>query len=313
MLGKTAGGLTWMFRYLERCETTSRLIETGFRNALTRPGTAADEWAAVLDAAGVRASYLERHSAFEPSAVVDFLLRDQANPSSVLSSVETARMNARLVRTALSREVWEAVNDCWMTLKAALGHKVRDRDLPEVLSIIRQQTALVRGATHGTMLRNDVFNFCRIGTFLERADSTARILDVKYYVLLPSISHIGSALDNVQWENILRSVAARSSYRWLNGPDISAMSIADFLILDRHMPRSLAFCAGKVASNLGYLEQEYGTRHECHDRIEGIVDKLSKARIEQVFENGLHEFILDFLGDIAAVSAGIEEDYRFYG
>ncbi|MDV7141646.1 alpha-E domain-containing protein [Tropicimonas sp. TH_r6] len=313
MLGKTAGGLTWMFRYLERCETSSRLIETGFRNALTRPATAADEWAAVLDASGARKAYLERHAAFEQSAVVDFLLRDKSNPSSVLSCVENARMNARLVRTALSREVWEAVNECWMVLKGALVHKVNDRDLPEVLALIRQQNALVRGATHGTMLRNDVFNFCRIGTFLERADATARILDVKYYVLLPSISHIGSALDNVQWENILRAVGARSSYRWLNGPDISAQGIADFLILDHRMPRSLTFCIEKVASNLRYLALEYGERKNSQVKVEEMLVKLEEAEIEKIFEEGLHEFILDLLADVAELTANIETDYRFYG
>ncbi|NDR58258.1 alpha-E domain-containing protein [Aliiruegeria sabulilitoris] len=312
MLGKTAGGLTWMFRYLERCETMSRLIETGFRNALTRPATASDEWAAVLDAAGVRSAYLERHQSFEQSAVVDFLLRDCNNPSSVMSCIEHARNNARLVRTALSREVWEVTNDCWMTLKAALGHKVRDRDLPAVLSIIRQQNALVRGATHGTMLRNDIFNFCRIGTFMERADATARILDVKYYVLLPSISHIGSALDNVQWENILRSVGAHSSYRWLNGPDISALGIAEFLILDHRMPRSLAFCIDKVASNLCYLEKEYATRNPSQEKVAEMVTLLAEAKIDEIFDEGLHEFILDLLADISELSAMIETDYRFY-
>ena len=265
------------------------------------------------DAAGARAAYLERNESFEQSAVVDFLLRDPSHHSSVMNCVENARNNARLVRTALSREVWEATNECWMTLKAALEHQVRDRDLPEVLSVIRQQNALVRGATHGTMLRNDIFNFCRIGTFLERADATARILDVKYYVLLPSISHIGSALDNVQWENILRAVGARSSYRWLNGPDISAVSIADFLILDRRLPRSLAFCIDKVASNLRYLEKEYGTRHPSQEKVEKLVESLASARVDEIFESGLHEFTIDLLSGISDLSATIETDYRFYG
>ncbi|MFV0359323.1 alpha-E domain-containing protein [Tropicimonas sp.] len=313
MLGKTAGGLYWMYRYLERSENISRLIEAGFRNALTRPSTMDDEWAAVLDAAGARNAYLDRHDAFEHAKVVDFLLRDRNNPSSVMNCVEHARNNARLVRTALSREVWEATNECWMSLRSALARQVRDRDLPEVLAMIRQQNALVRGATHGTMLRNDVFNFARTGTFLERADSTARILDVKYYVLLPSISYIGSALDNVQWENILRSVGAQSSFRWLHGADISAIEIADFLIFDPRMPRSLAFCAGKAAANLGYLEREYGTRKPCHDKAEALVGRLASSGIESIFESGLHEFILDFLNDTSELGSMIETDYRFYG
>ncbi|MFD0978843.1 alpha-E domain-containing protein [Tropicimonas aquimaris] len=313
MLGKTAGGLYWMYRYLERSENTSRLIEAGLRNALTRPASSTDEWSSILDATGVRQTYLESNESFDQQKVVNFLLRDTANSSSVLSMIEAARNNARMVRTALSREVWESVNELWMNIRTALSRQVSDRDLPAVLSLIRQQNAQVRGATHGTMLRNDVFNFARAGTFLERADSTARILDVKYYVLLPSVSHIGSVLDNVQWENILRAVGGQSSYRWLNGPDISAMGIADFLILDSRMPRSLAFCAAKARANLSYIEKEYDTRHACHEQVEALVGRLASTTTEEIFDAGLHEFIQDFLSDLARLGSTIESDYRFYG
>ncbi|SNS19923.1 alpha-E domain-containing protein [Tropicimonas sediminicola] len=313
MLGKTAGGLYWMYRYLERSENTSRLIEAGLRNALTRPASSTDEWSSILDATGVRQTFLESNDSFDQQKVVNFLLRDTANSSSVLSMIEAARNNARMVRTALSREVWESTNEFWMNVRTALSRQVSDRDLPAVLSLIRQQNAQVRGATHGTMLRNDVFNFARAGTFLERADSTARILDVKYYVLLPSVSHIGSALDNVQWENILRAVGGQSSYRWLNGPDISAMGIADFLILDSRMPRSLAFCAAKARANMSYLEKEYGTRHACHEQVEALVGRLASTTTEQIFDAGLHEFIQEFLSDLARLGSTIESDYRFYG
>ncbi|MEO0496769.1 MAG: alpha-E domain-containing protein, partial [Pseudomonadota bacterium] len=199
MLGKTAGGIFWMFRYLERSENTARLVEAGFRIALTRPDQAEDEWTSVLKTSCVDVGFHERHDEVTGANVVDYLLRDKANPSSVMSMTKGARDNARLVRTAITREVWEAVNECWMRLTEALTRPVRDRDLPEVLGLIRQQSALVRGALHGTMLRNDVYDFARIGTFLERADNTARILDVKYYILLPTVRHVGSNLDNTQW------------------------------------------------------------------------------------------------------------------
>ena len=313
MLGKTAGGLMWMFRYLERSENTTRLIEAGFRIALTRPAGSADEWASVIDAAGARAAYLARHETFEQATAINFLLRDPANPSNILAALDSARNNARLVRTALSREVWEATNECWLEARRVLARPVRERDLPEALGLIRQQSALVRGALHGTMLRNDIFDFARIGTFLERADNTARILDVKYYVLLPSISQIGSPLDNVQWENILRSVGGQSSYRWLNGAEVAPRGIASFLILDGRMPRSLAFCAAKIHANLGYLEKEYHQRHDCHDMVSALVGRLSATTIDEIFESGLHEFILDFLRDTARLGGQIEADYRFYG
>ena len=228
MLGKTAGGLYWMFRYLERSENTARLLEAGFRIALTRSHAAEDEWKSVVTTAGALDAYEQKYQRFEAANVINFLLRDADNPSSVVSVIEAARSNARMVRTALTREVWEATNECWMTLKALLARPVRERDLPAVLGTIRQQSALVRGALHGTMLRNDIFDFARIGTFLERADNTARILDVKYYVLLPSISSVGSSLDNVQWETILRSVSSQRAFRWIYGAEVRPKNIADF-------------------------------------------------------------------------------------
>jgi uncharacterized alpha-E superfamily protein len=313
MLGKTAGGLFWMFRHLERSENTARLIEAGFRIALTRPDGADDEWASVLQTAAVARIYGARHDSVDGPSVVDFLLRDTTNPSSVLSAISSARQNARLVRTALTREVWEAVNDTFMILKQTLSRPIRERDLPEVLGMIRQQSALVTGALHGTMLRNDGFDFTRLGTFLERADNTARILDVKYYVLLPSISQIGSSLDNVQWETILRSVSGQRSFRWVNGGETSPKGIANFLIFDPRMPRSLAFSVNKIGTNLRYLAEEYGTRHTCHEMADELNGRLMQTNIERVFEDGLHEFITEFVRDLSAIGAQIDHDYRFLG
>jgi uncharacterized alpha-E superfamily protein len=212
MLGKTAGGLYWMFRYLERSENTARLVAAGQRIALTR-SHADDEWVSVLQTTATWDAYKRKHGEIAREAAIDWMLRDGDNPSAVLKVVEAARNNARLVRTALTREVWESVNESWMTLKDALGRRVSERDLPAILTLIRNRSAHVRGAFAGTMLRNDIYNFARIGTFIERADNTARLLDVKYYVLLPSAQAVGSNLDNVQWETILRSVSAEGAFR----------------------------------------------------------------------------------------------------
>ena len=205
-----------MFRFLERSENTARLVEAGFRIALTRSSDSETEWKSVVTTAAVKAGYQSKYDTFNGPNVVDYLLRDPDNPSSVISVVESARTNARMVRTALTTEVWEAVNENWMTVKALLKRPVRETELPSILGTIRQQSALVRGALHGTMLRNDIYDFARLGTFLERADNTARIIDVKYYTLLPSASFVGSSLDNVQWETILRSVSAHRAFRWLD-------------------------------------------------------------------------------------------------
>ncbi|MEH6545913.1 MAG: alpha-E domain-containing protein [Sneathiella sp.] len=313
MLGKTAGGVFWMFRYLERSENTSRLLDAGFRIALTRSSAAESEWESVVATAGSKQLYLDQYDHYEAQYVIDFLLRDRSNPSSVMSVIEEARNNARLVRTALTREVWEATNECWMTLKALLAPPINTRELPDILGTIRQQSALVRGALHGTMLRNDIYDFARLGTFLERADNTARILDVKYYVLLPSAAFVGSSMDNVQWETILRSASAQRAFRWMHQGDIKPKSIAEFLMLDRSLPRSLGFCYAKVTDNLEYLQEDYGVRHASQDQADAIMTRLRNCTIETIFEMGLHEFITDFIRDNIALAAQIEEDYRFTG
>lgn len=313
MLGRSAGGLFWMFRYLERCENTARLLDSGFRIALTRSKDSEKEWESVLQTASAKALFDSIHDEYTSKNVIDFLLRDKSNASSVVSSIETSRNNARMVRTALTREAWEAVNECWMKLKTLLSKPVAERELPEILSAIRQQTGLVRGAMHGTMLRNDIYDFARLGTFVERAESTARILDVKYYVLLPSVSLVGSHLDNVQWETILRSVSANRSFKWLTQGNITPKGIAEFLVLDQRMPRSLAFCYEKITDNLGYLSKQYELDFASMEKARDVLNRMESKNIDQIFEFGLHEFLVEFLQANNALSVQIEADFRFYG
>lgn len=310
MLGKTAGGLYWMFRYLERSENTARLVAAGQRIALTR-SRSDEDWVSILDTTATYAGYKARHGAVTRDCAIDWMLRDPTNGSSVLSVVEAARNNARLVRTALTREVWESVNESWMVLKEALARRVGERDLPAVLTLIRHRSAHVRGAFAGTMLRNDIYNFARIGTFIERADATARLLDVKYYVLLPSAQAVGSNLDNVQWETILRSVSAEGAYRMTHGGDVRPRHIASFLILDRRMPRSLAFSVSKLQDNFNFLAESYGARPPSHEQAEALLAGCLGHGIDAIFEGGLHEYIQDFLRATAALGSQVEIDYRF--
>ena len=311
LLGKTAGGLYWMFRYLERSENTARLVEAGFRIALTRWRSGTDEWVSIISTVGARDAFLSKHEHFDADSVIDFMLRDRSNPSSVISLVESARNNARVVRTALTREVWEATNETWLSLKDVLSEPVTPRNLPQILGLVRRQSAYVRGTLHGTMLRNDMFDFARLGTFLERADNTARILDVKYYVLLPSVVHVGAPIDNVQWETILRSVSADHVYSWLNEGEPDPASIARFLILDKRMPRSIAFCCEKILDNLRYLDTDYRTSPPSLHMAEDLCARLKARDIGVVFEDGLHQFIQEFLNGLGSLSCQIERDYRF--
>ncbi len=312
MLGKTANGLFWMSRYLERAENTARLIETGQRIALTRLGPDDAEWASVLRSAGVLTAYQAHNDTLTRDAALNWMLRARENGSSILSCIEAARQNARLVRTAITGEVWEAINATYMTARELLSRKVSERDLPAVLRRIRQNTALVRGMVHGTMLRNEIYDFLRLGTFLERADNTARILDVKYYVLLPSVSAVGSSIDNVQWESILRSVSARGGFRMEYGAGAGPQEIAHFLILDRRMPRSLAFCVGKLKDNLRYLNT--GARHpsEAQKRVDRLERGFLSHDVAAIFDYGLHEYIQDVLDRLSGIARQIEIDNRFY-
>lgn len=313
MLGRTAGGVFWMFRYLERAENMARLVEAGHRMALTRGTGSDEEWRSVVITAGLQSAYEARHDSYAPQHVVNFLLRDKSNPASVYSMLDTARHNARMTRTALTREVWEATNIFWMRVGDAVQRPIREADLPGLIALIRQQSAQVRGALHGSMLRIDIYNFARLGTFVERVDNTARILDVKYYVLLPSLSFVGQPLDNVQWETILRSVSAEHAFRWLNAGDTRPVGVAEFLILDRRFPRSLAFCYQKLFSNLDYLEKDYGIRMPSHELVHEIHDGLMRRSIDAIFESGLHEFLTDFMTCNGKLAQQIETDYRFYG
>ena len=311
MLGRTAGGLFWMFRYLERAENLARLIDAGLRISLTRSGDNQEDWNSILKTAAVLQRYSQTYSAeISLASATNWLLRDKMNSSSVLISFEAARNNARMVRTALTREVWEAVNEAWMLITHALNRKVAERDLPKVLHLIRERVAYVRGSFHGTMLRNEIFNFSRIGTYLERADSTARILDVKYYVLLPSAAYIGSSLDNVQWSTILRSVSGEGGFQMSYGQRPKAREIAQFLILDNRMPRSLIFCANKIVTNLRYLQRHVEYNLESSVMAQNLL--LFEKNIDEIFDIGLHEYIQDFLLQNSELAQQVEKDYRFY-
>jgi uncharacterized alpha-E superfamily protein len=312
MLGRTANSIFWMFRYLERAENTARLLEAGHRMAMTRGSEAAsDEWRSVVSTLGFSQAYKAHHPDYSGSQVCDFVLRGRNNPESVLTMFEGARTNARLCRSAITGEVWEAVNEGWMTLRDLLTRPVRESNLHTVLAAIRRESSLARGATHGSMIRDEVYSFARAGTFIERADNTARILDIKYYVLLPSISYVGTALDTGQWENVLRSLSGERAYRWLNAGRMDARSIASFVILEQRFPRSLAFCYDQLRDNLAALARLHGAETKANEVLRATELDLSQMTIEDIFEKGLHQFLLEFIASNRRLADTIGEEYRF--
>ena len=312
MLGRTANSLFWMFRYLERSENTARLLDAALRMALTRDVTTAqEEWRSVVSTLGIRPLYLEHHDDFDGQTAWNFVLRDKANPASVREMFAAVRSNARVARTNISSEVWTSVNESYLKLDPILARPVGQNAVGEVVQTIRRAGTRVHGALDGSMLRNEGFHFARAGTFIERAESTARILDMKYFLLLPSLGHVGSSLDTGQWVLGLRSVAGASAYGWRYAVHVDARVIVEFLVLVDRFPRSLAFCRNALRENLAALARMHGERGACHELMSDADQHISNLTIEDIFDRGLHEFLIDFMSRNAAIADAIAEDYRF--
>ncbi len=312
MLGRTANGLFWMFRYLERAENTARLLEAALRMAITRDlATAEDEWRSVIATLGQRKLYEATHDNYEGPTVWNFVLSDKTNPYSIREMFSAVRSNARVARTNISDEVWTAVNESYLKLDPMLSRAVNQGAVGEAVSTIRRAGTRVHGALDGSMLRNEGYHFARAGTFSERAESTARILDMKYFLLLPSLSYVGSSLDTVQWDQVLRSVAGARAYTWINAGQIDARGIVEFLVLDDRFPRSLAFCRSALRDQLAALARIHGVEGTSNALMREADMLVSEMNVEHIFENGLHEFLVDFRARNAAIANAIAEDYRF--
>lgn len=313
MLGRTANDLFWLARYMERAENMARLIEVGMRIALLPPNGSGqqEEWRSTLQSAGCAERYFSKHAAVEARAVINHLLLDGDNPSSVRSCLATARRNARAQRTALTREMWECLNDSWNEFKTIPPSRITSDELLRLLDWIKQRSAMYRGALLNTILRNDTFYFSQLGTFIERADNTARILDVKYYVLLPQVDMVGSRVDNRQWTAILRSVSAHRSYRWVYRESYKPWRIAEYLILNTEMPRSLKACYREIEAALEGLSTYYGGKHPCHATAAGTASLLASSTISGIVAAGLHEFLLGFVARNTQLGDEVSEAYHF--
>ena len=314
MLGRTASALFWMSRYVERAENMARLLEVGYRISLM-PGAGQghrDEWRSTLISAACAQSYAEKYSDIDGARVIDFLLFDQDNPSSVRSCLKAARNNGRAVRTALTRDVWESLNSTWNELAQIDPKTITADRLPSFLEWVKQKAMGFRGALLGTMLRTDPYYFSQLGNFIERADNTARILDVKYFILLPRPSDVGSELDAQQWAQVLRSVSAHRAYRWFyKDSRYKPWLVSEFLILQEEMPRSLLFTYNWINLALDGLGELYGQRYACHDLAFETKSTLKKGRMEQIFQSGLHEFLQNFMDANNQLSQSIAKTYNF--
>lgn len=315
MLGRTANDLFWLARYVERAENMARLIEVGYRIVLLpRKGEGhLEDWRSTLKSAGCEDCYSAKHETLSTRDVVNHLLFDPDNPSSVYTCLATARRNARAQRTALTREMWESLNSSWNEFSAIDPARIGSSELPELLDWIKGRSALYRGTLIDTILRNDTFCFSQLGTYVERADNTSRILDVKYYLLLPSVEMVGGDVDSLQWKAILRSVSAHRSYRWVYKENYKAWRIADYLILNPQMPRSLRSCYAEITRALDHLSTLYGARNVSQITADETLEILSQPDIAPIFASGLHEFLTDFIARNNRLGFEISEAYYFTG
>ncbi len=313
MLSRTAETLFWLGRYVERADNAARIIDAANRLATVPLAYAgkSTEWESALAAAGARYAFGQGQAvAPDRDAVIDFLAFSPVNASSIKSCLETARANARSVRTALTAEMWEAINGAWLELRRFDGTRMDRQTLNEFLSRVKEACLRFDGAAYRTMLRNDVYFFLRLGVYLERADNTARILDVKYHVLLPEEASVGGGLDYFQWASILRSVSALTAYRWVYHDSLKPWLIADLLILNEQMPRSVASCYENLTVFLDELSLAYGRQGQSQRIARSIRTRLQNASISDIFQRkGLHEFLTEFIADNAKLGDAIAEQY----
>jgi uncharacterized alpha-E superfamily protein len=309
MLSRTAENLFWMGRYMERADATARLIEMGYRMAMLPGSNEMDEWRSVAAASGSAPDIAEA-PALKAGEVVGRLLLDPDNRSSIRACLTSARANGRAIRTALTQDMWEALNDGWRQL-GQMDAETALKNLPSLLEWTKNRTAAFRGASEISLLRNDGYYFLRMGGMLERADMTLRLLDVKYYVLLPETDVVGGGRDYHQWTSVLRATSALRAYHHVYKGDYSPWGIADFLILNAIFPRSLHFCMRSIETYLDQLATLYGEAHPCQATAKEMVARLKSLGIEELFQSGLHEFVGDAIDVTRRLSSEIAKAYHF--
>ena len=313
MLSRTADHLFWMSRYTERAENTARMLNVSYETSLL-PQTAdaaKKGWEGLLSISELIPTYTARHGDVTPERVLAFMVRDGNNPSSILSCLRAARENARAVRGALTTEVWETQNQTWLELHRQLDGDAFERDPGQFFEWVKYRSHLSRGVVLGTMLQDEAFHFLRLGTFLERADDTARILDVNFHAVDHDFfgrpSERNQESDFYHWSSILRSVSAFEVYRKVYRDVITPGRVADLLILRKDMPRSLHACMHEVVNNLAVLANEHSS--ETSRRAGRLLADLQYGRIDEILSTGLHAFLTQFLDRVNDLGGGVSRDF----
>jgi uncharacterized alpha-E superfamily protein len=316
MLSRTADNLYWLARYVERADFLARIIKAAQRLATlpTSYSGTGTEWESALESSGAAQGFRTTRGAAEEVSVIDYLTFAPDNPSSIRNCIKFARANARAVRTALTAEMWEAINGAWIELgrfeASNNGSSRYDREeLSHFFEFVKKTSLDYDGSVDRTMLRNDAYWFSRVGLYIERADNTARILDVKYHVLLPENEEVGGSVDYFQWTAILRAVSSLTAYHWVYRESVKPWLIADLLILKKEMPRSLIACYDNIVYFLDAIGGAYGRQGASQTQAHEVLAHLSKASRDEILKTGLHEFITSFVEDNDRLGESIIEQY----
>ena len=313
MLSRTADHLFWLSRYTERAENTARMLNVHYETSLLPQSAAVSQlgWLGVLSLSELLPDYTARHGEVTPQGVMNFMVLDEGNPASIISCLKAARENARAVRGTLTTEVWETLNQTWLEIHRLRRQGAFERDPGEFFEWVKFRSHLSRGVTLGTMLQDEAFHFLRLGTFLERADNTARILDVKFHAVqsdfFGSASERDLEYDFYHWSAILRSVSGFEIYRKVYRDVIVPERVAELLMLREDMPRALHHCMSEVLTNLrlvGADPQGDTMRHAGRLRAD-----LRYGHIDEILATGLHAFLTQFLDRVNQLGAHVSRDF----
>lgn len=309
MLSRTAENLFWMARYMERAEATARLLTMGQRMAILPGAHHREEWRSVAHATGAHDHFPDDVPVTE-SDIVSFLLLDLDNPSSIRSCLLKARTNAKSARTMLTQDMWETLNEGWRKLDSYDLSEARQQ-LPALIDWVKTRVMTFRGAADSGQLRNEGHDFLRTGAALERAQMTLRLLDVKYYVLLPETEVVGGNRDHYQWTSVLYALSGARAYHHVYGGTYTPWQITDFLMLNKMFPRSVAYCCNQVAYRLNRLAGWHDSRGPCHDTVQELVDVLDNLDSGEIFRQGLHETVQNGLRMSNQLGQDIAQTYHF--
>ncbi|MBV1707004.1 MAG: alpha-E domain-containing protein [Hyphomicrobiales bacterium] len=311
MLSRTADSLFWLSRYMERAENLARVLDVASRMSTlpTEYSGTMNEWESAVATAGCGSLFRQHREKATRESVVDFLVASPDNPNSILACIQTCRTNARAVRGAMTAEMWEVVNGAWLALQNVDFADISGPALARFLAMIMETSLRFDSVAYRTMLRTDPYWFQRLGTFVERADNSARLLDVKYHVLLPQSESVGGGLDYFQWTSLLRSVSALTSFQWVYRESVKPWLVADFLILRPEQPRSLIAVYGEITRFLERIADLYGRQGESQRLARAMLAQLQNTPIDRLFQQGLHEFLGGFINDNNRLGSAIASQY----